>query len=70
MNFNLDQQARRITRVRNLLLTALVLGCAFSTVNQALLPRRPVESFTVRSTRTRGVHAESDSVWSSLLARP
>ena len=32
MNYNLDQQPKRITRVRRLLAAALVIGCAFGAV--------------------------------------
>ena len=35
MNFNFDRKTEKTARVRRLLVTALALGCAFGTVNQA-----------------------------------
>src|SRR6266704_6943335 len=35
MSYNLDQQAKKTARVRNLFVAALVLGCAFGTVTRA-----------------------------------
>jgi hypothetical protein len=44
MNCNIDQQAKKTARVRTLFVAALVLACAFGTVNNAsaqnLTPRR------------------------------
>jgi hypothetical protein len=35
MNCNIDQQAKKTARVRTLFVAALVLACAFGTVNNA-----------------------------------